>query len=121
MLYLISRATYLTRMRAEVDASPLTDLTPAQSARLRDDIIAAEQTGLHPTTFDPAFVDYLQITRDSSNWGFRAAFFATTVLAVVGLITGWRLVRRPTLCGSARPRHVASKGEDGRDRPATVE
>ncbi len=75
------------------------------------DIVAAEQTGLRPSSFDPHFVSYLRSVRDASNWGFSAAFLATSILAILGMIIVWRLVRRPSEADAAGD--VLSAGEAG--------
>ena len=95
VLYLLFHATYVSRLHTNIDASPLADLTGAQYAQLKADLIAAEQTGLHPASFDPSLVGYLKSTLDASNWGFAAAFLAASVLSVVGLLVVWRMVRSP--------------------------
>jgi hypothetical protein len=95
ILYLLFHATYVSRLHANIDASPLADLTGPQYSQLRDDIVASEQTGLHPASFDPRFVDYLRSTLNAANWGFAAAFLATSILSVVGLLVVSRLVRIP--------------------------
>ncbi len=95
VLYLLFHATYVARLRTNIDASPLKDLTATQYLRLKADIISAEQTGLRKSTFDPRFVAYLKSALDASNWGFTAAFLATTILAVAGVFIVWRLVRKP--------------------------
>ena len=93
VLYLVLHTTYVSRLKANIDASPLTDLTDAQYAALRDDIVAAEQTGLRPQSFDPSFVEYLQSALNASAWGMSAAFGVTALLGVAGVAVVWRLVR----------------------------
>src|SRR5690606_21353863 len=63
--YLVFHVTYVHQLHTLIDASSLADLTDAQYQKLRDDIEAAEQTGLNPTTFDSEFTDYLQIAFDA--------------------------------------------------------
>lgn len=101
VLYLVFHATYVARLHANIDASPLTNLTNAQYLQLKADIVAAEQTGLRPSSFDPHFVPYLRSVRDASNWGYSAAFLATSILAILGMIIVWRLVRRPSEADAA--------------------
>jgi hypothetical protein len=60
---------------------------------------------------DPHFVSYLRSVRDASNWGFSAAFLATSILAILGMIIVWRLVRRPSEADAAGD--VLSAGEAG--------
>ncbi|GGL86158.1 MFS transporter [Nakamurella endophytica] len=97
VIYLVFHSVYVVRLHATITAGPLTDLTDTQYSTLRDDIVAAERTGLRPSSFDPAFVDYLHDVRWSSYTGFSAAFLAVAVLAVAGAFATWRWVRRPAL------------------------
>jgi hypothetical protein len=53
VLYLIFHTTYVAQLHAIIDRGPLADLDAAQYARLRDDLVAAESTGLKPRLFDP--------------------------------------------------------------------
>ncbi|PJJ62267.1 MFS transporter [Compostimonas suwonensis] len=97
LLYLVFHTTYVGRLHQNIDAAAVADLTDAQYAKLRDDIIAAEQTGLHSNTFDPTFSAYLQSALDASQWGMSAAFIGVTLLSLVGLVAVVRLVRKPAL------------------------
>lgn len=94
LFYLLFHVVYLHALVTGVDASSLANLTPEQGAKLRDDILAAEQTGLNAHTFDPRFIPYLTVTRTASNWGFSMAFLLTVIIAAVGLVAVWRLVGR---------------------------
>jgi EmrB/QacA subfamily drug resistance transporter len=94
LLYLVFHTTYIARLHANVDASPLADLSNAQYGQLRDDIVAAEQTGLNPHTFDPGYALYLVSARDASDWGMTAAFLAVTALSLLALFAVVRLVRK---------------------------
>lgn len=95
VLYLIYHSTYVSRLHIGVDASPLADLTPAQYEQMKADILAAESTGLDPSTFDPAFREYLELALDASIWGMSVAFLAVTAIAVIGVVVTARLVRKP--------------------------
>lgn len=94
-LYLVFHSTYVARLREGIEASPLADLTDAQAEQLKADIIAAENTGLNPATFDPALNEYLRFALDASIWGMSIAFLSVTVIAAVGVLVAWRLVRKP--------------------------
>lgn len=94
-LYVAFHTTYVHQLEALVDASTLADLTTAQAAELRDDIQAAESTGLDPSTFDPNVVQYLGFAFDASALGYVVAFGASAAVAVVGLVATALLVRRP--------------------------
>jgi EmrB/QacA subfamily drug resistance transporter len=116
LLYLVFHSTYVDRLHANVSAGPFTDLTPSQFAQLRTDIVAAEQTGLHPSSFDPRFTDYLHATLDASNTGFSVAFTMTSVLSIVALLVVWRLVRKPPAAPATEPGQP-SIGEPGAGEP----
>ncbi len=94
-LFILFHTVYVATLNADVDASPLSDLTRQSGQQLKDAIVAAEQTGLNPSTFDPAFKDYLGYTLDASQWGFSAAFLAVLALSAVGALLTWRTVRKP--------------------------
>jgi hypothetical protein len=49
-------------------AGPLADLDAAQYARLRDDLVAAESTGLEPKLFDPLLSPYLEAAGIAAAW-----------------------------------------------------
>ena len=61
--------------------------------QVREDIIAAEQTGLNPLTFNTNFVAYLSTVRNASDWGFTAPFLAISILALAGLFMVRRVVK----------------------------
>jgi EmrB/QacA subfamily drug resistance transporter len=111
LLYAVFHATYVGQLHERIDRGPLADLTAAQYAKLRDDIVAAEQTGLDPHQFDPQFAAYLTTARDAASVGYAVAFLAVTVIAVVGLVVSAWLVRRPPAAATSHP-------EDDLDRPA---
>ncbi len=95
LLYLAYHTAYLVNLDRIIDSSPLADLTPSQAARLRDDIIAAESSGLDPNHFDPTLAKYLVSTLDASIWGMSIAFLAVTALSLLALVLVARLVRKP--------------------------
>lgn len=103
VLYLIFHATYVARLHTNIDASPLRNLTNAEYQQLKTHLIAAEQTGLHRSSFNPTFVPYLNSALDASNWGYTAAFLATTLLATAGMLAVWRLVRKPNSAAELTP------------------
>jgi EmrB/QacA subfamily drug resistance transporter len=53
VLYAVFHAVYVGQLHQRIDLGPLTDLTDAQYAALRNDIEAAEQTGLNPPAVRP--------------------------------------------------------------------
>jgi EmrB/QacA subfamily drug resistance transporter len=94
VLYLIFHSAYVGRLHYNIASSSLANLSDAEYGKLRDEIIAAESTGLNPNTFDPEFERYLVLVFDASSWGMTLAFFAVTVLAAIGLVFVLRMVRR---------------------------
>ena len=95
IFYLIFHATYVDRFVSNVSTSSLTDLSDAQMERFRQDIQDAEQTGLHPDTFDPALNAYLGAARDASYFGYTVVFILLSGLSIAAVIVMARLVRRP--------------------------
>ncbi len=63
---------------------------------MRDAIIAAEQTGLDPSTFPEELRQYLTLAYDAAVWGYGVAFLVAGLIAVAGLATSAILVRRVT-------------------------
>jgi MFS family permease len=100
VLYAMFHAAYVGQLHERVDRGPLPDLTDTQYEALRADIEAAEQTGLHPQHFDPAFASYLVPAREAAAIGYATAFLGVTVIAILGLLISAWLVRRPP---AARP------------------
>ncbi len=97
VFYLAMHATYIHQLNASIDASSLADLTPAQGKALRDGLEAAEQTGLNPQHFDPAVREYLVYAFDASALGYAVAFGCTALVAILGAIASWILVRKPAV------------------------
>jgi hypothetical protein len=95
LLYAVLHATYVSQLYGRVDRGPLSDLTAAQGIELRNDLEAAEQTGLNPDKFDPAVAAYLDTAQQASAVGYSATFLVTAAIAVVGLLVSAWLVRRP--------------------------
>ena len=86
VLYLIFHSTYVAQLHAIIDRGPLADLTDAEYARLRADIVAAETTGLKPKLFDPLLSPYLLAARTAAAWGYAAAFIGVTLLGIAGVV-----------------------------------
>ena len=75
---------------------------------MRNDLEAAEQTGLNPDKFDPAVAAYLDTAQQASAVGYAATFLVTAAIAVVGLLVSAWLVRRPPVPDAvARPDETA--------------
>ncbi|WP_378144458.1 MFS transporter [Cnuibacter sp. UC19_7] len=89
VLYLVFHTVYVTRLESSLGGA----LSADQELQLKDDIVAAESTGLDPSRFDPAFTQYLGFTLDSSIWGMSVAFLTVTVLAGIALVLTRRFVR----------------------------
>jgi hypothetical protein len=96
VLYSLFHAAYVSRLHELVDAGPLRELTPQQSEALRAGLLEAESTGLKPSHFDPALVDYLFPAEAASQHGYAVAFLAVSLVAAVGLAAVTWLVRRPS-------------------------
>ncbi len=94
LLYAIFHLTYLDRLYERIDSGPLADLTPGEAAQLKADILAAEQTGLRPSHFDPGLREYLFTARGASADGYSAAFIAVAVIGAAGAVATALLVRR---------------------------
>ena len=95
-LYVAFHTTYVDQLENLIAASSLADLTGQQLQRLRSDLEAAENTGLDPSTFDPALAQYLDLAFDASALGYAVAFGASAVIALLGVIASALLVRRVT-------------------------
>jgi len=93
VLYLIFHTTYVAQLHAIIDRGPLADLDAAQYARLRDDLVAAESTGLKPKLFDPLLSPYLKAAGIAAAWGYAVAFLGVTVLGVAGVILAFTISR----------------------------
>ncbi len=110
VLYTVFHATYVNRLHADIDASPIADASTAQLERLRADIIAAEQTGLHPDSFDPEVSMYLVSALEASEFGYAVTFVFVSVLAVAAAVVVGRLVRPVTTQDAAGPRQADVPG-----------
>lgn len=95
VLYAIFHSVFVGRLYEQVDRSALPDLTDAQYAQAKADIVAAEQTGLHPGLIDDWLRAYLRIYRESAADGYAAAFAAVALIAAAGAVVTAVLVRRP--------------------------
>ncbi len=95
-LYLVFHTSYVNRLVASISSSSLPSLTASQSERLKSALLAAEQTGLRPKSFDPTLRRYLPLARSASDHGYIVAILIVSVLAVVGLVLVAWLVRKPT-------------------------
>src|SRR3712207_6878246 len=96
LLYAVFHHAYLSALHDQVARRGLPAITPEDGARLRDGLQAAEQTGLDPATFDARVSEYLRDARAASDYGYTVVFVATTVIALVGVVTSAWLVRRPS-------------------------
>ncbi|MGE0028204.1 MAG: MFS transporter [Thermoleophilia bacterium] len=94
VLYAIFHGAYLNGLHERIDDSPLADPTSAQYERLKAEIIAAEQTGLHPSHFDPQLKEYLRPARDAAAHGYSVTFIAVAVIGAIGALAVGLLVRR---------------------------
>ena len=78
-----------------IDDRGLQQLDETTGAALKDQIGAAESTGLDPSAFDPALIKYLIPARDASDFGYSVTFLAVSVIALIGLAAVAFLVRKP--------------------------
>jgi len=95
VLYLAFHVTYVRTFITDVTNGPLADLDASQLETFKTEVLAAEQTGLRPSTFDPSLAEYLDSARFASNLGFALAFLLVSVLAAIAAVLVARLVRRP--------------------------
>jgi EmrB/QacA subfamily drug resistance transporter len=95
-LYLVFHTSYVNRLVASISSSSLPSLTASQSEKLKNALLAAEQTGLRPRSFDPTLRRYLPLARSASDHGYIVAILIVSVLAVIGLLLMAWLVRKPT-------------------------
>jgi hypothetical protein len=95
-LYLAFHTSYVNRLTQSIARSPLPDLTARQALRFKNDLLAAEQTGLHPKSFDPHLAHYLTLARSASDHGYIVAVLAVSALSLIGLVIVARLIRQPT-------------------------
>jgi EmrB/QacA subfamily drug resistance transporter len=94
-LYLIFHATYLSWLDSDIARSPLPGLTAAQAAQFKNAIMAAENTGLNPGTFDRSLARYLGAAQNASENGYSLAFLTVSAACLVALFLMFRLVRKP--------------------------
>lgn len=109
VLYALFHTAYVNRLHDVVDSGPLAALSDQQYAQLRSALESAEQTGLRPDHFDPAFVPYLRSTYEASQHGYVTVFLAVAAIGALGaVVTAW-LVRRPApVADPARPGDAAT-------------
>lgn len=111
IVYALFHAAYVDQLHERIDASSLANLTDAQYEQLRAAIQHAEETGLRPAHFDPAYVDYLRPAFAASQHGYVVAFLTVAAIAAVGaVVTAW-LVRRPAGQPSFDPAGLAAVEE----------
>lgn len=91
VLYSVFHFNYVRELNAGVQRLGLSD---DQLAVLKDRLLAAESTGLHPSSFDSTLFPYLLAARRASEYGYAITFVAVAVLGVIGLLLALRLVRK---------------------------
>jgi MFS family permease len=100
ILYSIFHGSYIDRLHANVEASPLSNLTDAQYAQLRHTLESAEATGLHLQAIDPFMRGYVLIARGAAQHGYVMTFVAVAVIAAVGAaLVAWLVRKPPALAG----------------------
>ena len=100
LFYLVFHSTYVGRLHYLVDTSSLPNLTDNEYAHLRDEIVAAEQTGLAASDLSSGLREYITIAFDASGLGYTVAFAGVVVVAGLGMFATARLVRRVHKPGS---------------------
>ena len=103
VLYALFHQVYLAKLQADMTATGGTALDEDTLSRLKDELIAAEQTGLRPSDFGPYVEQYLLPARAASDFGYSVTFLAVSALAIVGAAAAWWLVRRPEETPAASP------------------
>ena len=104
-LYVAFHVSYVNRLTSSIAHSPLPNLTAGQSLQFKNALFAAEQTGLHPRSFNLHLAHYLPLARSASDHGYAVAFLTVSVLAVVAIVLMARLVRK----ASAPPTSAATQ------------
>ncbi len=102
-LFAVFHTTYLADLYARIDGNGLPPLTQETGSALRDELEAAEQTGLNPATFSPNVFDYLLVARSASDVGYTVTFLTTAAIALIGLVVVARLVRKPAAAADEQP------------------
>jgi EmrB/QacA subfamily drug resistance transporter len=93
-LYALFHSAYIGRLHEKIAEAGLPALTDTSGQALRTGLEAAEQTGLHPSQFNPTVSEYLIPAYDASRYGYAVAFIAVTVIALIGFLCTW-LVTKP--------------------------
>jgi MFS family permease len=95
LLYVLFHSAYISRLYSEIESKNLPRLGEATGSAFRDQIQAAEQTGLRPGSFDPALTQYLVPAEAASDFGYTVTFLAVTVLSLLAMGAVAWLVRKP--------------------------
>lgn len=113
-LYLVFHTSYVHRLVTSISSSPLPNLTKGQAVQFKNALLASEQTGLRPKSFDPGLRAYLPLARSASDHGYIVAILAVSVLAIIGLLLMVWLVRKPTHEAESIPGEEMLAGARGR-------
>src|SRR5664279_2297681 len=96
VLYALYHTAYVGRLNSLINAdSSIPDLNAGSSAALKQALLDAEQTGLHPDQFNPAVRIYLTSARSASDFGYSVTFLGVTGLSLIGALAVALLVRKP--------------------------
>lgn len=93
-LYLLFHNAYVHRLHELVPQGAAYP-SNAELLKLKEAIIQAEQTGLHPTAFNPQLSEFLIPAQRAADFGHAVVFLSVSLLAIIGCIVVSRLVRRP--------------------------
>lgn len=92
-LYLLFHTSYVHKLH-ELLPKGAAYPSDAELAKLREAIIQAEQTGLHPANFDPQLTQFLIPAGRAADFGHAVVFLCVSVLAIIGFVMAMRWVRR---------------------------
>ena len=91
VLYTFFHISHVQQLVSRVDQAGLSE---AVLVELKARLIAAENTGLDPSTFDSTLFPYLVIARQAAQFGYAVAFGVVAAIGVIGVLLALRLVRR---------------------------
>jgi MFS family permease len=95
LLYALFHSAYLDRLYGLIDDRGIQRFDEVTGQAFKNQIEAAESTGLHASDFDSSLLPYLIPARDASDFGYSVTFIAVSVIALIGLAVVAFLVRKP--------------------------
>jgi hypothetical protein len=88
-------------------------LTQSQITRAREFVLRAEQTGLHNVTPPPFMRDIIRQFEAAHVYAFQLTFVLMGLVALVGAIMSWLLVRQTDREGFPRTSSPGARGGPG--------